>query len=251
MGDSAGEDGRPSAWALGDLQLPSTGQVIVAERLCEACDLRARERVLDVGTGSGNAAIAAARRRCQVTAVDPVPAVLERARARAEAERLKVDFQEGSAEHLSFPGAAFDCVLSTFGVIFCEDATTAARELQRVTRPAGRIGFTAWTEDGFTGRVFQLIDRWSPDGPSYGSIARWARRSSIDELFPGGHSVRVEESDVRFRSDSRDAYLGFYRRSFGPTLRLLHALRPIGRPPSKRSWGRSSTGSTSPVTRLS
>src|SRR5262245_9833492 len=102
-------------WAAGDFAVFATEQVIVGELLCEAVDLRAGQQVLDVATGSGNTALAAARRSCEVVGLDFVPALLERGRERAAAERLPVTFREGDAEALPFPDGSFDVVLSTFG----------------------------------------------------------------------------------------------------------------------------------------
>src|SRR5438445_7237031 len=109
--------------AAGDFSMIGVTQAIVSELLCEAVDLRAGQQVLDVATGSGNTALAAARRGCDVIGVDYVPSLLERGRERATAERLRVTFHEGDAEHLPFPDAAFDVVLSTFGVMFAPDQT--------------------------------------------------------------------------------------------------------------------------------
>ncbi|TMI80098.1 MAG: methyltransferase domain-containing protein, partial [Bacillati bacterium ANGP1] len=105
-------------WASGDFAMIGTTNLIVGEMLCEAVDVRPGWKVLDVATGSGNTALAAARRFCDVTGVDFVPALLERARERAAAERLQIAFHEGDAERLPFPDASFDVVLSTFGAMF-------------------------------------------------------------------------------------------------------------------------------------
>jgi len=85
-------------WAAGDFSMIGVSQVIVSELLCEAVDLRAGQQVLDVATGSGNTALAAARRGCDVIGMDYVPSLLERGRERAAAERLRVTFHEGDAE---------------------------------------------------------------------------------------------------------------------------------------------------------
>src|SRR6478752_5854727 len=97
-----------STWASGDFSVVAARIVYQAEQLCETADLQAGWRVLDVATGSGNAALAAARRGCEVVGVDYVPALLERGRIRAAAEQLDVEFVEGDAENLDFPDAAFD-----------------------------------------------------------------------------------------------------------------------------------------------
>src|SRR5581483_1579747 len=104
-----------------------------------------RERVLDVAAGSGNAALAAARRGAEVTATDFVPRLLETAARRAHTEGLELETREADAQALPFADGAFDVVLSTFGVMFAPDQDRAAGELLRVCRPGGRIGLTAWT----------------------------------------------------------------------------------------------------------
>src|SRR3954464_2619023 len=102
------------AWSSGDYAVVGTTLQIVGEELCEALDLRAGQSVLDVAAGNGNVSLAAARRWCDVTATDYVPALLDRARERAEAERLAVAFREADAEKLPFPDESFDVVVSTF-----------------------------------------------------------------------------------------------------------------------------------------
>ena len=79
-----------ATWASGNYPLVAGIINICSELLCEAVDLRAGQRVLDVATGNGNTALAAARRSCQVTGIDYVPALLEHARERAAAERLSM-----------------------------------------------------------------------------------------------------------------------------------------------------------------
>jgi ubiquinone/menaquinone biosynthesis C-methylase UbiE len=129
-----------SAWCSGDYAVVGTTLQIVGEELCEALDLRPGSKVLDVAAGNGNVTLAAARRWCDVTSTDYVPALLERGRERAAAERLVVDFRQADAEALPFPDASFDVVVSTFGVMFTADQENAAAELLRVCKPGGKIG---------------------------------------------------------------------------------------------------------------
>src|SRR4249919_146390 len=97
-------------WAAGDYAVIGTTLQIVGERLCDAVDLRAGERVLDVAAGNGNAPLAAARHFAQVTSTDYVDALLERGKERAAAERVTVTFQPADAEALPFADGAFDVV---------------------------------------------------------------------------------------------------------------------------------------------
>jgi 2-polyprenyl-3-methyl-5-hydroxy-6-metoxy-1,4-benzoquinol methylase len=91
------------AWSTGNYAVIGTTLQSVGENLCEALDIRAGSRVLDVAAGNGNASLAAARRWCEVTSTDYVPDLLETARRRALAENLTIAFREADAEDLSFP----------------------------------------------------------------------------------------------------------------------------------------------------
>src|SRR5579862_8375220 len=144
-------------WNSGDFPKMGVELAIAGERLCEAVPLHAGDRVLDVGTASGNTALAAARRRAVVTGVDITPALLERARLRAAAEGLHIDFQEGDATALSFDDASFDVVMSTFGAIFAPDPEKTAAEMARVCRPGGKIAMANWTPEGLLGKLFYIL----------------------------------------------------------------------------------------------
>src|SRR5206468_11413098 len=128
------------AWSSGDYAVVGTTLQIVGETLCEALDLRAGQKVLDVAAGNGNVTLAAARRWCEVVSTDYVPTLLERGRIRAEAEGLKAEFKVADAEALPFVDASFDAVVSTFGVMFTPNQNRAAAELSRVCRSGGKIG---------------------------------------------------------------------------------------------------------------
>ena len=119
-------------WASGDFHAVATLIQPVADALCDAVDLQAGWRVLDVACGSGNAALAAARCGADVVGIDYVPALLERGRQRAAAEGLPVELVEGDAEALPFGDASFDAVTSVFGTMFAPDHQKAAEELAQV-----------------------------------------------------------------------------------------------------------------------
>jgi len=213
------------AWASGDYAIVGTTLQIVGESLCEALDLRSGQRVLDVAAGNGNASLAAARRWCEVTATDYVPALLERARERAAAERLPLQFQEADAEALPFADASFDAAVSTFGVMFVADHARAAAELLRVCKPGGKIGLANWTPDGFIGQLFRTIGKHRPPPAGAKSPALWGTRARLGELFEAGaRSIKAAERHFVFRYRSPEHWLEVFRNYYGPTLKAFAAL---------------------------
>jgi ubiquinone/menaquinone biosynthesis C-methylase UbiE len=223
------KDRQRAAWSSGDYAVVGTTLQIVGEELCEALDLRAGQKVLDVAAGNGNASLAAARRWCQVTATDYVPALLARARQRAGADRLDVSFREADAEALPFADGAFDAVLSTFGVMFTPNQEQAAAELVRVCTPGGKIGLASWTPEGFIGQLFRTIGRYVPPAAGLRSPALWGKRERIGELFAAHASAM--EAKVRyfaFRYRSPEHWLDVFRSYYGPMLKAFAALDTAG-----------------------
>jgi len=216
-------------WASGDFSLVASRIAASAERLVEAADLQAGWRVLDVATGSGNAAIAAARCGCEVVGVDYVPSLLDRGRIRAAAEGLEVEFIEGDAEALPFPDASFDAVLSIYGAMFAPDAEKTAAELLRVTRPGGRIAMGNWTPDGFIGAMFQTVGRHVPPPPGLLPPTQWGSEARLRELFGAGVTrLAARRRDFVFRFRSALEFVDFFRRYYGPTLKAFDAVGPAG-----------------------
>ncbi|MGQ0699172.1 MAG: class I SAM-dependent methyltransferase [Panacagrimonas sp.] len=218
-----------AAWSSGDYAVVGTTLQIVGETLCEALDVRAGQRILDVAAGNGNASLAAARRGCEVVASDYVPALLERARERAAAERLEMEFREADAEALPFPDESFDAVVSTFGVMFTADHDRAAAELIRVCRHGGKIGLANWTQEGFIGQLFKTIGKHVPPAPGAKSPALWGTRGRLAEWFePHATSIKAAERNFVFRYRSPEHWLAVFRNYYGPILKAFAALDPAG-----------------------
>jgi ubiquinone/menaquinone biosynthesis C-methylase UbiE len=227
MTDETIKNRQRQAWSQGDYMQIATDLVLVSELLCESVDLRAGQRVLDVATGTGNTAISAARRRCDVVGVDYVPTLLALGHARAAAEHLPVTFQEGDAELLPFPEAAFDVVLSTFGVMFAPDQEQAARELLRVCRPGGKIGLASWTPDSFPGSFRRVIARYVTPPPGLPSPLRWGTESEVRELFGEGiTALSATPRSVTQRYVSARHSVEHLRTHFGPVVATFAALDP-------------------------
>lgn len=213
------------AWSAGDYAVVGTTLQIVGEQLCEALDLRPGSAVLDVAAGNGNATLAAARRWCDVTSTDYVPALLERARARAAADGLTITFREADAEALPFPDASFDVVMSTFGVMFTPDQDKAASELLRVCKPGGKIGLANWTPEGFIGQVFKTLGRHLPPPAGIKSPVLWGTKARLDEMFDAGaREIAADPRMFMFRYRSARHWLDVFRTFYGPMLKAFEAL---------------------------
>jgi SAM-dependent methyltransferase len=220
-----------ATWSSGDYAVVGTTLQIVGETICEAAEVSAGERVLDVACGNGNAALAAARRFAVATGIDYVPALLDRARARAAADGLELALRHADAEALPFDDGAFDVVLSTFGVMFTPDQARASRELVRVSRPGGRIALASWTPDGFIGKVFKIIGKHVPPPAGLRSPLAWGTEERLDELFrEEARELRARRRDFVFRYRSPAHWLEVFRTWYGPIHRAFLALPPDGRP---------------------
>ena len=212
-----------AVWASGNYGMIGTTLQLVGERLCEAVDLRAGERVLDVAAGNGNATLAAARHFADVTSTDYVEALLDQGRQRATAEQLPVTFQFADAETLPFPDRSFDVTLSTFGVMFTPDQDKAASEMLRVTRKGGRIGLANWTPEGFIGQLFKTIGKHVPPPAGIRPPALWGTQQRLQELF-AGQDIKATKRIFHFRYKSPAHWIEVFRTYYGPTHKAFAAL---------------------------
>lgn len=212
------------AWSSGDYSVVGVTLQIVGEMLCEAIDLRSKQRVLDVAAGNGNATLAAARRFAEVVSTDYVGALLERGRERARAERLPVEFREADAEALPFADSSFDVVLSTFGVMFTPNQQRAANEMVRVCRPGGKIGLANWTPESFIGQLFKTIGKHLPPPAGVSSPALWGTKAHLDRLFAGKASVAAQARHFVMRYESREHWSEVFRGYYGPVVKAFEAL---------------------------
>ncbi len=218
-----------ATWASGDFGIIGTTLQIVGETLCEAADLRSNWRVLDVAAGNGNCSLAAARRWCEVTSTDYVPALLEGGRRRADAERLPITFREADVEALPFADASFDAVLSSFGVMFAPNHQRAAREMLRVVRSGGTIALANWTPAGFIGRLFGVVGRHVPPPAGLTPPARWGLPEHLELLFGAGASeIRATPRDFVFRYRSAAHWVDVFRTWYGPVHKAFAALPAEG-----------------------
>jgi SAM-dependent methyltransferase len=211
-------------WSSGDYNRIAALTVPVADRLVEVADPRPHNRVLDVATGTGHAALAAARRFCEVTGVDYIPALVEIARRRAAAEDLDVQFVDGDAEDLPFADESFDVVVSAIGVMFTADHERAASELLRVCRPGGQIALANWTPEGFVGQMLRTVGRHVAPPAVAKPPTRWGSADALQELLGGTATVRTERGAASQRFLSPEHFVDFFLTHYGPTYKAYGSL---------------------------
>jgi SAM-dependent methyltransferase len=222
---SAIKERQRRTWASGDYSAIGARIALMAERLVESAGLRAGDAVLDVATGTGNAAIAAARCGCEVTGVDYVEGLLERGRERAAAEGLSVTFTEGDAERLPYLDDSFDAVLSCVGVMFTPDHEQAAAELVRVCRAGGRIALANWTPTGFVGAMFRTVAAHVPPPPGLRPPGLWGTEEHLRHLFGDAVSeVTITRREFVFRFRSPTEFVEVFRSYYGPVRKTFDAL---------------------------
>ena len=215
------------AWAGGDYFVSSHHLQWVSEALCEAMDLHATNRTLDIACGNGNAALSAARRGCRVTGIDLVLDLLLQAGERARAEHVEIDFLIADAETLPFGEAAFDVVLSTFGVMFAPDSRRAASELLRVLKPGGKFGLATWWSDTDV-RIDEVFARYasppSPDSPPN----LWTNEEGLRSLLGDKvSSLTLLSKQVMYRFASSAAYADAMLTRYPPRKRFADSLEPV------------------------
>jgi SAM-dependent methyltransferase len=192
-------------WGSVDYHAIAVQDVVVSELLARAAQVHAGHRVLDVAAGSGNTALAAARRGARVTATDVVPALLETASRRAAAEGLELDVQVADVQELPFEDGTFDVVMSSFGAMYAPDQRRTVSELLRVCRPGGRIAMASWTPDGLVARLQRAMASVMPKPPQPPPgppPVMWGSEQHCRELFGSRvseltASVRVHEMCAR------------------------------------------------------
>ncbi|MFF1823603.1 class I SAM-dependent methyltransferase [Kribbella sp. NPDC058245] len=220
-----------AAWSAEvDYQPLAQQSVLTSELQVQAAAVRWGDRVLDVAAGTGNTALAAARRGALVTATDFSPVGLDRAVRRAAAEGVSIATEVADAQQLPFEDGSFDVVLSTFGVMYAPDQQRAADELLRVCRPGGRIGLVSWCLTGLMADLQSALGAvLPPPPPGVPSPHLWGTEQRYKELF--GDRIAVASSDVlteEFFAESAQAQVATMLTHLPPWRMLFDRLDPEG-----------------------
>jgi SAM-dependent methyltransferase len=209
-------------WASGNYpEMVETFLLPLGPRLVEACRVGSGVSVLDVASGTGNAAIPAAQRGAHVTASDLTPELLQAGAQLADASSTKLDWVTADAEHLPFEDESFDIVMSSIGVMFAPHHQQAADELVRVCRAGGTLGLLSWTPEGMLGALFRMMGQFAPPPPPGASPPPlWGSESHLRGLMGDRVEWRSLERQILDITAFRHPldYGEFFKARYGPTI---------------------------------
>jgi SAM-dependent methyltransferase len=220
-------------WASGDYpRMVDTFLLPLGPRLVQAAGIGPGMSVLDVASGTGNAAIPAAQTGANVTASDLTPRLLDDGKRRAEADGVQLDWVEADAEHLPFDDASFDVVMSCIGVMFAPFHAQAASEMARVCKPGGTIGLLSWTPEGMLGALFKIMGGFAAPPPAGAQPPPlWGSESHLAEIFGDGVQWRSHEREpleITAFPHARD-YGEHFKDNYGPTITIRKNAEANGR----------------------
>lgn len=222
VGDSQIAAKHRAIWASGDY--PKLAAELVAPLgpvLVQATGIGPGDRVLDVASGTGNAAIPAARTGARVVASDLVPELLESGRADAAEQGVELEWREANAHALPFGDNEFDVVMSCIGVMFAPFHQQAAGELVRVAKPGGRIGLISWTPEGHIGQLWATMKPYAPPPPPGAQPPPlWGQEDHVRQLLGDRVTDLVTERrtlPVHHFPDGA-AFRDYFKAVYGPTI---------------------------------
>jgi ubiquinone/menaquinone biosynthesis C-methylase UbiE len=229
-----------TTWSSGGLNYDRISHFISAaiEHCINRLAPQPSEQILDVATGTGWGARLLANQGAKVTGVDIAAGLIEAARKLASKAQLKIDFQIGDADALSFADNSFDAVVSTFGVMFSSKPEAAAAELARVCKKGGRIGLTTWFPDGNIFGIFKVMKPYQPTPPTPPppSPFAWGTQERISELLGSTFNLQFETGTVFLREPTGLAVWELFVESYGPTKILAASLDPERNDALKRDF---------------
>ncbi len=208
-------------WGAGTYERLAARFAPVQDQLVEAARIAAEDRVLDLATGTGEVAVRVAKRGASVTGLDIAEPMLVKARRRADEEGVEIAFDLGDAEYLPYDDDVFDVVVSNFGLIFAPDHANVAAELARVTRPGGRLGFTAWKPNPKLGELYRRFT----DQPIEGREAyEWGREDHVEAMLGDEFELEFDDGTLWFEAESGEEIWKLFSESAPPVIALVKML---------------------------
>ncbi|TVP39005.1 class I SAM-dependent methyltransferase [Candidatus Nitrosocosmicus arcticus] len=216
-----------NVWELGDYRSISTMLSPISAHLVQLMDIQQDALVLDIACGNGNTAITAGRKGANTTGIDITSDLL--ALAAEEAQIAQVDgitWKEGDAQNLPFEDESFDVVLSSFGHMFAPQPDLVSKEMIRVTKKGGRIGFATWPPELAIGSIFRVNSKYLPKNPNAPpSPILWGIPEVIKERLDELSDIYFERGTTIFPMLSLNHFWEFMSTKYGPLLKTIQILK--------------------------
>ena len=219
-----------NVWKLGDYRSISTMLPSISSHLVRSINVQSGEDVLDIACGNGNTAITASRIGANVTGIDITAELLELAAEEAKIAQIDgITWREGDAQNLPFEDESFDVVLSTFGHMFAPQSDLVAKEMIRVTKKGGRIGFATWPPELAIGSIFKVNGKHLPrpvNSPP--SPILWGVPEVIEKRLNEVSKVHFERGTALFPILSPNHFWEFMSTKYGPLINTIQILKNRG-----------------------
>src|SRR5947208_7252349 len=226
-------------WEKGDFTRIAESMRESGEARVERFGITEGLKVLDLGCGDGTTALPEAELGADVLGVDIAKNLVEAGNKRAREHGLtNCRFQEGDASNLNeLKDRTFDLVISIFGAMFAPKPFDVAKEMVRVTRPAGRIIMGNWIPNDPTlvAQILKISSNYTPPPPEgFVSPVTWGIESNVIERFG---AAGVPAKNISFARDTytvnvRGTPAGLVdevRKYYGPTMNAFEAAEKKGR----------------------
>ncbi|HKU83896.1 MAG TPA: class I SAM-dependent methyltransferase [Candidatus Nitrosocosmicus sp.] len=216
-----------NVWKLGDYRSISTMLPSISSHLVKSVNVQPGEDVLDIACGNGNTAITAGRIGANVTGIDITTELLDLAAEEAKIAQVDgITWREGDAQNLPFEDESFDVVLSTFGHMFASQPDLVAKEMIRVTKKGGRIGFATWPPELVIGSIFKANGKHLPKPVnSPPSPILWGVPEVIEKRLNEVTKMHFERGTALFPILSPNHFWEFMSTNYGPLINTIQILK--------------------------
>jgi len=216
-----------STWEDGDYASFAKYMENGAIEILENWSITPQQRLLDIGCGSGQSAIPAARLGHKVTGIDIAENLITYAKHRAKLENLNIHFDAGDAESLPYEDNSFDVVISMIGAMFAPRPDRVVSEINRVLRPGGKLYMANWTPQSMPAQMFKCVAGITPPPPGFISPTLWGDEETVKqrltECFGDIQLTRKSYPQWHYPFNTA-SIVELFRSHFGPVKRAFDKL---------------------------